>query len=164
MPRRPAPRFIARPRQIPDHVADPPDLLDVVRAASSLCDEPEKLGPAILDSQGRDARHFDAVRYAAAIEEAQQARPALSPEARVRDAEARARVQHRNDLRGELRALGEAVARARRAQPARLVERDDGFIVSESRPLALTASAMARLERVEAALDRAPNLARAPDA
>jgi hypothetical protein len=146
-------------------IADPKNVVELVAAAVALRDEPECISGAILDSYGRDAWFFQSARHAATVETARELRRAIPVEDRVRDAWARMKTQHRQDLRGDLLALDKAVDRARRAQPARLElvgnPRGDvafSLAVAERPWLAVSGQALDRLERVEAELDRAPDL------
>jgi hypothetical protein len=140
-------------------IPDPPEVVELIAAAVSLKDEPECVSDAILDTYGRDAAYFRSVRHAAEVEGLREQRAGMSHERRVLDAEARAKVQHRSDVRGDLLALGKALERARRSAGLRLVEGVDGFARGETvGTVSLSGAALERLERVEAMLDRAPEL------
>jgi hypothetical protein len=151
MSRRPAGKFMWPPRHLPARdVADPSafdchlaEHADLVAGARSKADEPEMIGRAILSTYGKDALYFQSLRYAAAVEAGRQARALLAAEDRLRDAQRRAKAQHRGDLRGEFRAIDEMLKRAARG--------------GRSTPL----RAVERLESVEASLDRPPGLDRA---
>ena len=142
-------------------LADPDVVVELVAAAVSLRDEPECVSDAILATYGKDALYFQSVRHARTVEAARETRQGAPHPLRVRDAGDRARRQHRTDLRGELLALGKALDRATRAHALRVVTDVDGFTRSEDRPVRLPAAALERLERVEALLDRAPDIWRA---
>lgn len=173
--RRPARRFLALssdalytsepPRRLEAtglHV-DPPNVIELIASATSLRDEPEAIGGAILDAFGVDAVFFQSARHAATVSSQRGLRRAMHVEDRVADVKARARSQHRQDLRGDVRSLEDAVVRARRAQPARLelVQAGGGSFTAAvvERPwLVVSDAQLERLERVEAALDRAPEV------
>jgi hypothetical protein len=140
------------------HFADPEQLVELVGAAVSMRDEPECISGAILDSYGADALYFRSLQHARTVESARDARQFASHQLRVRDARARCKAQHRTDLRGDLLALDKALDRATRAAGLRLVEDERGFAKAEERTVVLPVSALERLERLEAALDRAPDL------
>jgi hypothetical protein len=75
-------------------IADEPDVRDRIAGATSLRDEPECVGPAILDPYGEDARKHQQLRHLKAVQEAQARRPQLDPTIRVADIERRAKDRH----------------------------------------------------------------------
>jgi hypothetical protein len=140
-------------------LADPESVVELVAAAVSLRDEPECVSDAILAGYGADALYFRSMQHARTVESAVKARRHAPHALRVRDAHARSKSQHRTDLRGDLLALGKALDRATRAAGLRVVEDERGFARAEpAGRVVLPALALERLERVEALLDRVPDL------
>lgn len=114
---------------------DSPETVARIAAATSIFDEPESPGPAVIDAQADLAAHYNALRRAAEIEAARANRHGLSIEHRIADARRRAKAQHRN-IRNDLFVVERMIERARRAQ--------NTFV---------PAAAIARIEAVEARLD-----------
>lgn len=103
--------------------ADPPAVVERVRAAASLRDEPEAIGPAILDPQGDDAAYLDRLRRDAELQAAILARRALASEDRLREIMRRAKLK-RVDVRKEVYVMEAMLERSRRAgqgAPVKLV-------------------------------------------
>jgi hypothetical protein len=128
-PRRPAARFLApgatagdghgyrtQPVRVidPGAPADPPAVVDRVRDAASLRDEPECVGPAILDPGGDDAAYLDRLRRAAELQAARLARRELTAEDRLRELHRRAK-RARVDVRRELFVMRAMLERAQRS-------------------------------------------------
>jgi hypothetical protein len=108
-----------------------------VAEAAAMCDEPEAVGPAILDAFGESARYYETLRHQANIERARVARQELNVEQRLRGVEERAKRQHIN-VSGELHVIRSMLERAKsggRKEPPAAVD---------------------RLERIEAVLDGIP--------
>lgn len=147
------PEFLAPPRKYVPSMREAPETVERMREATSLCDEPEMVGERWLDRFGDDAEFYSAVRHAREVEEARRERIGVSHEQRVRTCRERAKRQHRTDLRQEIHRLELAVERAKRQAVLRLVEDERGFVRHEERTVNLPATAVARLERVEAKLD-----------
>lgn len=125
MARRPAPRFLERPRRLPESEEENLELAELVAAHAALVDEPECVGPGILDAYGRDSLAVARTRHAVAVAEALVLRPALPWRARLADAERRARAHHvdvGHDLRAVRRAL-EAAGVGGRREPATALTR-----------------------------------------
>lgn len=104
------------------------------REATRPEDEPECVGPAIVDGYAELADFQHTLRHKASVEAARQARPLLDAEDRIRDAERRAKHAHRN-LSHEFHLLRLMLERAERG----------GRQTPES--------AIRKLERIEATLD-----------
>jgi hypothetical protein len=68
-----------------------PETLQTIRDATRLTDEPECVGPSILDSYQESARFYESLRHLAEVEAAQQARRMQTVAQRVRDAQDRAK-------------------------------------------------------------------------
>lgn len=105
-----------------------------VKEATRPEDEPECIGPAIVDGYAELAEFQHSLRHQQAVEAARQTRPLLEAEDRIRDAERRAKQSHRN-LSGEFHVMRQMLQRAQkggRKAPAGLI---------------------GRLERMEATLD-----------
>lgn len=144
--RPPAPHFLApngrghvtRPlRPYPEH-ADPDELAleaEEVKDATRFCDEPEMIGPAIVDAYGESAWFYKSLQHQADVEAAQQARKFLTAEQRLADVQSRAKRKQVADLKPEFQAMRAMLDRARRGG------RQD--------PPAVTR----KLERIEAKLD-----------
>lgn len=110
----PAPRFLARPRQDVPSIDGNPDMVERMREATALCDEPEMIGPAILDPKSDRDRMAKAQAFALkvqALAEAAEARPELPVRARIMDVRRRAK-RHHVDLSHELHILEQALDRA----------------------------------------------------
>lgn len=126
-------------RPLPE-VADPADLVDKIASATHYCDEPEAIGPDIVDAQTELARTYDRLRYEAEVELSQQTRKLLTIEQRMADAQRRAKLRHA-DISGEMHVVKQMLKRARKGG-------------REDPPAALE-----RVERIEARLDYRPDLA-----
>jgi hypothetical protein len=109
----------------------------VNRPEMAMRQEPECIGPAILDSYAESNAFLHSQRHAADVLTQRQIRPLLRAEDRLKDAERRARQAKRRDLKGEFLALNGMLAHYRKT---------DG----EPKP---GSSVLNRLERVEAKLD-----------
>lgn len=103
----------------------------------AMRDEPEAIGPAIIDSYAESNEFRFAQQHTADVLAARTLRPLLRAEDRLRDAERRAKYAKRRDLKGEFAALRGLLDRELR-----------GGI--EPKP---TSTIVRRLERVEAKLD-----------
>lgn len=151
MPRPPSRRFLAHgagnghgyrtqpQRDIPE-VADDPETIARIREATSIGDEPEAPGPAIVDAYTDLARTYDRARHAAEVEARQQTRRLLDAEKRLAEAKRQAKLRH-IDVSREVHVVKNMLDRARkggRAEPE---------------------AAIHRLERIEARLDHRPDLA-----
>lgn len=155
MARRRARRFLApRGRQgdglgylaVPDRECPGPagveqhlEVVDLVAARTSIFDEPEAVGPAIVDAYSELARTYDLARHRAEVGELREVRAGLSVGQRIADARHRAKVRH-VDVRSELRAVEWLVDRAGRG----------GRVVPQV--------ALQRLVRVEELLDTRADL------
>lgn len=100
----------------------------------ALREEPECIGPAIVDAYAELGKTFDELRRIAQIEEARVLRQALSLENRMLDARRRAKLQH-IDLSHEMHIMDKMLGRGK-----------DAAVVE-------------RLEILEARLDHAPDVA-----
>ena len=123
-------------RPIPEH-ADAIKLAedaDLVAARAAMCDEPEAVGPAVVDAFTDLARTYDRIRHHADVERARADRETLPVDARIRDAKRRAKLRHA-DISGEMHAVEKIVERATRG----------------GRPV--PPAALDRLRRIEARLD-----------
>ena len=144
--REPARRFLApngrtvtQPLRDFPMVADEPEVVDRIREATSLFHEPEFPSKATVNAQADLGRTHDRLRHLAEVEQAHEIRETLSLEARMMDAQRRAKLQ-RVDVSHELHIMRQMLDRARkggRADPP---------------------TALARIERVEAVLDYRPDL------
>lgn len=98
-----------------------PEQLEKIRDATNINDEPECVGPAILDGYQESARFYESLRHLRHVEAAQQSRKLLSAEARLRDAQARAK-RTQTDLSHEFhicrKMLDRAKAGGRKEPPA----------------------------------------------
>jgi hypothetical protein len=131
-PRRHPGRFLApngrtrtKPlRELPI-VADEPEQVDRIREARTFADEPEGLGPAILETYAQVNRRILTQQHVLEVAEAQERRPELTPQHRLDDVHRRAKHAH-VDLSHEIHLVGKAIERARlRDQPVnpRAIER-----------------------------------------
>lgn len=139
-PRQPAGRFLGptgiryKPLRDLPVVRDEQDLVDRIRDAATLRDEPEMIGPAILDSYAESNAFRFTQQHQADVLAAQALRPTLKAEDRIRDIERRAK-HARIDLSHELDIMNRDLTKARaRGQ--------------DPKPHTL-----ARVERLEATLD-----------
>jgi hypothetical protein len=132
--------FLSQPLRPLPEVADNPDLVARIGGATHYCDEPEAVGPDIVDAQTELARTYDRLRYQAEVEQAQKDRRMLSIEQRMADAVRRAKLRHA-DVSGEMHVIKQMLERARKG--------------GRAEPLA----ALERVERLEARLDYRPDLA-----
>ena len=73
------------------HEQESPETLEKIRDAASINDEPECVGPAILDGYQESARFYESLRHLRDVEQAQQTRKLLTAEQRIKDAQARAK-------------------------------------------------------------------------
>lgn len=139
-PRRPAPRFLGRPRELHgtlEHV-DEPETIERIRAAVAICDEPEQIGPAIL-TYVEMANKADTARHAREVETTQEARKLLTVEQRLVMVEVRARRQA-VDVAQDVFKIRKAMQRAEKG--------------GRKPPMAV----LVRLEKVEAQLDGVTDL------
>lgn len=116
MPGEPKPRFLA-PLGKPRDYVDKPEL--------SVRDEPECVGPAILESYRESARFYESLQHQKAVELARLTRPLLATEDRLRDLDRRAKAA-RCDLSHELHIMRRDLDRARagnRREPRRVHDR-----------------------------------------
>lgn len=127
-PRRPAARFLTasasnpraysyRPlRELP-LVADEEDLVEQVRAATNMRDEPECIGPAILASYAEVNRRIMSQQIVLEVAEAQERRADLTPQHRLDDIRRRAKEAH-VDMSHPVHLVQKQIDRARlRDQP-----------------------------------------------
>ena len=122
------PRFLA-PLGKPRDYVDRPEL--------SVRDEPECIGPAIVDGYAEIAAFHRSHQHTLDVMAMRQMRPLLRAEDRLKDAERRAKQARRRDLKGEFVALRGMLSRFQRGG-------------EEPKP---GSSVLNRLERVEAKLD-----------
>jgi hypothetical protein len=132
-------RIVNRPLRELHDGGDPPEVVQRIAEATSLCDEPECPSKATVDAHADLAKTYDRLRYLADLSEAQKARQLLSIEARMADVQRRAKLRHA-DVSGEIHIVKKMLERARaggRADPR---------------------AAMNRIELIEARLDWRPDL------
>lgn len=127
-------------RELPP-VADEPEVVDRIRSASHLRDEPEAIGGNWLDAACDRAFMLNQQARIADVVQAQSMRPLQSMEQRMMDARRRARMQN-VDIRAEFQAV-------RRMLDAAKTE-------SERRSARTLLAAERRLGRVEVRLDQLP--------
>lgn len=111
-----------------------PETLERIKDATSITDEPECVSGAWLDFYAESARFYESIQHDAQIQAAQLARKELPIEARMADAQRRAKMQ-KIDMSHEFHIARKALERARRGGG-----KQDKVI--------------ARMERIEARLDR----------
>lgn len=154
MARTPARRFLAaqgrsgnghgystQPQREYPVVADEPDVVERIRDATNICDEPESESGAWLDATADRAFMVNQQARIADIAQAQGMRPLLSMEQRMADAQRRAKMQH-VDCRSEFTALRRML--------------DTAKTESDKRRARTEAAAERRLQRVESKLDQLP--------
>lgn len=105
--------YLSTPQREPQP-GESPETLARIAAATSILDEPESPGPAVIDAQADLAAHYNALRRAAEIEAAQANRQGVSIENRMADARRRAKMQHTN-IAGELYVITKMIRRSQRA-------------------------------------------------
>lgn len=116
----PKPRFLAplgKPRDYVDH----PSL--------AVPGEPECVGPAILDSYAESNAFKHSQQHALDVALAQQTRPLLAADDRVRDIQRRAKYAH-VDMSHEVHLMQRDLERAKRGNrrpPVRVLERMEGL-------------------------------------
>lgn len=122
-PRQPAGRFLgpAGIRHTPlrryPTVADPPNTVDRIREARDLASEPEMIGPAILESYAQVNRRILTQHLVLEVADAQERRPALTPQNRLDTVHQRAKHAH-VDLSHPIHLVQRAIDKARlRDQP-----------------------------------------------
>jgi hypothetical protein len=115
-------------------VQDEQDLVDRIQAATSIRDEPECIGPAILKSYAEVNARICTQQHVLDVAAAQQTRPELKAEDRLRDIHRRAKYAH-VDLSHEIGIMERDLEKARRRG-------------ADPKPHTLT-----RLERLESTLD-----------
>lgn len=126
--RPPRPRFLAAGqgngsgytstplRELP-LVADEPDVVERISEATDIRDEPECIGPAIVDGYAEVAQFQHSQQHQADVLAAQQVRPLLKAEDRLRDIKRRAKGAH-VDLSHEMHIMRRDIEKARlRNQP-----------------------------------------------
>ena len=136
MARAPRPRFLApgqgngtgyttRPlRELP-LVADEPDIVERIATATNIRDEPECIGPAIVNGYAEAAAFHRTQQHALEVAEAQARRPDITPENRLKDIQRRAKHSHVN-LSREVFTMDQELRRARtgnRKVPGRVLRR-----------------------------------------
>jgi hypothetical protein len=139
-PRRPAPQFLTKPRELHgvlSHV-DTEATRERIAAAVQLCDEPEKIGPAVL-SYAEMANKADSIRHRLEVETAQEIRKTLTIEQRLATVAERAKHQL-VDVKQDVFLIGKALERSSKG--------------GRKLPMA----ALVRLEKVEARLDGVTDL------
>lgn len=130
-PRQPPGRFLgpsglrSRPLRRYPQVKDEQYILDRIKEARDPADEPECIGPAILDSYAESNAFRFTQEHQAAVLAAQQLRPLLAAEDRILDI--RRRAKHaRVDLTHEVDIMNKDLKRARegnRKPPKRVEDR-----------------------------------------
>lgn len=110
---------------------DPPDVVEKIRTATAMCDEPEAPSAAWVDAEAELAAERNRLRLLKLAETARGIRQTLTIENRMRDAHRRAKLK-RIDLTGEFHIMRMMLDRGKEAD------------------------ATVRLERVEARLDGVP--------
>jgi hypothetical protein len=126
-------------RPIPE-TADEPHVIERIETRTNLCDEPEEIGPAIVDAYADLARTYDRLRHEAELEQLGRLRETLTLEQRLVEIQRKAKRQH-VDISREAHALRAILERARiggRAEPV---------------------SATIKIRAIEARLDHRPDLA-----
>jgi hypothetical protein len=119
-PHQPKPRFLAP-------IGKPRDYVD--RPELAVRDEPECVGPAILDSYAESAAFRFSQQHAVDVALAQQTRQHLAADDRVRDIQRRAKYAH-VDMSHEVHLMHRDIERAKagnRKPPARVLERLQGL-------------------------------------
>lgn len=99
-------------RKPPLYEQETPETLEKIRDATDVSDEPECVGPAILDGYQESARFYESLRHLAHVEAAQQSRKMLPAEHRLRDAQARAK-RTQTDLSHEFHICRKMLDRAK---------------------------------------------------
>lgn len=110
-------------RRVPIHEQVGHEALERIRDATNVNDEPENVGPAILDGYQESARFYESLRHLVEVEAAQQARKMLTAEQRLRDAQSRAKRTH-TDLSHDFHICRKMLDRAKaggRKEPAAAV-------------------------------------------
>jgi hypothetical protein len=102
----------SEPRRFLAPLGKPRDYVD--RPELAVRDEPECIGPAILASYAEVNRLIFTQQHVRDVAEAQERRPALSPDCRSRDLRRRAKVAH-VDLSHELHIIDRHIVKARLA-------------------------------------------------
>lgn len=118
------------PRPFPI-VADPPEVVERIKDATSTNDEPESPSRAWVDAESELAAERNRLRVLLRAQTARQDRQNITIENRMRDAHRRAKLQH-IDMTGEFHVQRKMIERGNQA------------------------AALTRLERVEARLDGVP--------
>lgn len=125
-PRQPAGRFLGpiglryKPLRDLPLVRDEQDLVDRIKAATSIRDEPECIGPAILDSYAESNAFRHTQQHMADVLAAQRVRPTLAAEDRIKDIRRRAKYAH-VDLSHEIGIMTRDLEKARsKDQPPKL--------------------------------------------
>jgi predicted GIY-YIG superfamily endonuclease len=114
---------------------DPPDVVERIRTATAMCDEPEAPSRAWVNAEAELAAERNRLRLLKQAEEARGIRHALSIENRMKDAQRRAKLKH-IDLSSEfyvmrkMLACGNGTAAVERL--ARLEARLDGVPLGEA--------------------------------
>jgi hypothetical protein len=128
-PRRPAGRFLGPSgiryspmREVPSLGAHEEDIrreAETVRDATTIRDEPEMVGPAILESYAQVNRRILTQQYILDVAEAQERRPELTPQNRLDTVYQRAKHAH-VDMSHEIHLVQKAIDKARlRGQPVK---------------------------------------------
>lgn len=122
-------------------VADEPHVVDRIASASNMRDEPEAPSESWLNATADRAFMLNQQARLADIAQAKAARPALTIENRMMDAQRRSRLQH-VDCRSEFSAVRRML--------------DVAKTESAKRSARTEAAAVRRLERIEQRLDQPP--------
>lgn len=88
--------YLSNPQRPLPKAADPPEVIDRIREAANVCDEPEAPSDAWIDAEAELAAERNRLRLLKQAEMAQQARRHISMENRMRDAQRRAKLKHVN--------------------------------------------------------------------
>jgi len=85
--------YLSQPDRPYPIVADEPEVVEQVKAATAMCDEPEAPSPAWVDAESELAAERNRLRLLREAELKREARKGVSFESRVADAERRAKVK-----------------------------------------------------------------------
>jgi hypothetical protein len=129
--------YLTQPQRELPPVADESDVVERIASATALVDEPEAPSPAWVDAEAELAVERNRLRHLAVVAQRVEIRRELSVEDRIRDAQRRAKDQHRN-IRNDVFVIERMLARAAKAGTG------------------VPAAALERLEALEATLDGLP--------
>ena len=114
--------YLSQPERELPPVADEPDVVDRIRSATSMCDEPEAPSAAWVDAEAELAAERNRLRLLKLAETARGIRQTLTIENRMRDAHRRAKLKH-IDVSREFYVMRKMIARGNETAASQRLEK-----------------------------------------